>query len=45
MFGLSGAVCLDEHARGQRLSIMETCTADLLPHTQMKSDHARGMKT
>lgn len=34
-----------EHVRGQRVSIMETCMADLLQCTQMKSDHACNMKT
>lgn len=42
---LIATVCLREHARGQRVPIMETRTADLLQRTQMKSDHACNMKT
>lgn len=42
---LSDAVCLHEHAQGQRVSIMETCMADLLQHTHIRSDHACNMKT
>lgn len=41
----SDAVHLDEHVQSQRAAIMETCTADLMQHTQMKSDHAWNMKT